>query len=174
MINSNISIVLNTFTYTHPVVKTVAILFAVYIQYIIAIALIVFIFKNKKQIKENTLIVMRAVLSALVARFIIKSIIVLFFHIPRPYVALSQIHLMLAPNTAGNYQSFPSGHALFFFAIGYMIYLYDKRWGYFFLILAVLMGVARVMVGMHYPLDILGGALIGMLVSFCIYKISQS
>ena len=81
---------------------------------------------------------------------------------------------MLAPNTAGSYESFPSGHALFFFAIGYMIYLYDKKWGYFFLFLAILMGVARVMVGMHYPLDILGGAIIGMLVAFYFYKIGQA
>lgn len=174
--NTTISLALNNFAYSHSIIRVCAIFMASDLQYVIAIVLLIFIFRSKKnltknRIKKNIFIAISSVTSGLIARVLIKPIILFFIHIPRPYVSLSQIHLLIPPLTAENYQSFPSGHALFFFAIAYMIYLYNKRWGYFFLSLATLMVIGRVMVGVHYPLDILGGAAIGILVSICLFKL---
>ena len=75
----------------------------------------------------------------------------------------------------------PSGHATFFFALAFAIFYflkYDKRnaaakrkWNWLFMGGAVIMGVARVFAGVHWPSDILAGAVIGFLSVFLIKKI---
>jgi len=45
-----------------------------------------------------------------------------------------------------------------------------KSWGYAMTILSILVGVARVYVGVHYPADIAGGALVGFLSSALVNK----
>ena len=43
------------------------------------------------------------------------------------------------------------------------MFLINKKYGYWFLSLALLNGLARVIVGVHWPIDILGGALIALI-----------
>lgn len=69
-----------------------------------------------------------------------------------------------------NKWSFPSRHMTFFFAISTALYFYNKRWGVVFLIAALLIGIARVIAGVHYPLDILGGAVIGVITSYLVFR----
>jgi undecaprenyl-diphosphatase len=45
----------------------------------------------------------------------------------------------------------------------------NRKWGIVYLILVALMGVARIYVGVHWPLDILGGAAIGILSAMIIH-----
>lgn len=54
-------------------------------------------------------------------------------------------------------KSFPSDHTAVSFAIAFAIFLYDKKFGSLLIFLALLVGVSRVFVGVHYPLDIVGG-----------------
>jgi membrane-associated phospholipid phosphatase len=95
-----------------------------------------------------------AVVAAGIARFTLKPFILLFVHRARP-------------NGEG-LDSFPSGHALFFFVIATIIYGHNKRWGVVFYVGATLMGIARVLDNMHWPTDIIGGALIGILVGLLV------
>src|SRR3990170_3696626 len=67
--------------------------------------------------------------------------------------------------------SFPSGHATFFFALAVIMLHVDKRWFKYFLTGAIVVGIARVFVGVHYPLDILGGALVGWLGAYLVSKL---
>ncbi len=69
----------------------------------------------------------------------------------------------------GGYDSFPSGHATLFMALGVMIYLHHRKLGFFFIVLAFLISIARVASGVHYPLDILAGWIIGGGVSLFVY-----
>jgi undecaprenyl-diphosphatase len=77
---------------------------------------------------------------------------------PRPYEAHSGAHLFVSPSDD---PSFPSDHATAAFAIAVSLFLRSRRVGLFALGMAVVLGLARVAVGAHYPLDVLGGALIG-------------
>jgi undecaprenyl-diphosphatase len=61
--------------------------------------------------------------------------------------------------------SFPSGHAATSFAAATVLSLARPRWAPAFYLLAVAIGFSRVYVGVHYPLDIVGGAALGVLVA---------
>lgn len=65
--------------------------------------------------------------------------------------------------------SFPSDHATAAFAIAVAITLRSRRAGYLALAMATILAVARVAVGIHYPGDVLGGALLGTLSALFFY-----
>jgi membrane-associated phospholipid phosphatase len=58
--------------------------------------------------------------------------------------------------------SFPSGHAATSFAAATVLSFAWPRWAPAFYLLALAIGFSRVYVGVHYPLDIVGGALLGI------------
>jgi undecaprenyl-diphosphatase len=80
---------------------------------------------------------------------------------PRPFVEHPHAaHLFI--KHAADY-GFPSDHASGAFAIAVALLLRHRRAGLLALVMATLIGVGRVMIGVHYPTDILGGALLGTL-----------
>lgn len=140
------------------------IFFADYLQYVLVVGFLFFIFYSAKKIK----IFLVVVLSMIVSRYGIVELIRYFYHRPRPFMVYNINHLV----ANGSY-SFPSGHAALFFAMAMAIYFYNKKWSVWFFIAAALMGVARIIAGVHYPTDILGGAMIGIVVAYLILKLKQ-
>jgi undecaprenyl-diphosphatase len=57
--------------------------------------------------------------------------------------------------------SFPSGHATIAFACATVLSYFRPRLAPAFFLLAIAIGFSRVYVGVHYPLDVLGGAVLG-------------
>ena len=105
--------------------------------------------------------------SAIVARFVFVSIIRYFFYSPRPFLILQDVNILMNHEFES---SFPSGHASFYFALATGVYLYNKKAGRIFLVLAGLMGFARIFVSVHWPLDILAGAGLGGATALMINK----
>jgi undecaprenyl-diphosphatase len=64
--------------------------------------------------------------------------------------------------TDWTYQSFPSGHATTAFALAMAVGFLSRRWFYPALVFAVAIAASRVIVGVHYPSDVLAGALVGV------------
>lgn len=96
--------------------------------------------------------------------FLIKAIT----HIPRPYLRFPDEVKKLFDY--GGFDSFPSGHATLFMALAVMVSLHHKRVGYIFIFFALVISLARVASGVHFPIDILVGWIIGGGLSLFIYK----
>jgi undecaprenyl-diphosphatase len=68
----------------------------------------------------------------------------------------------------------PSGHATLFFALSAVIYFYNKKLGIFCFISSTLIVLARVFGGIHWPSDVLAGAIIGILSGWLINKLFRN
>ena len=88
---------------------------------------------------------------------------------PRPYLSHA-VNQLIPPSLD---TSFPSDHAILGFAVAVMIWKYNRTVGAALLVLALLMAVARVFVGAHYPGDVLGGAVLGSLMSVALASLSE-
>jgi undecaprenyl-diphosphatase len=86
---------------------------------------------------------------------------------PRPFVAHPATVHLLAPHAAD--PSFPSDHATAAFAIGVALFLRNRTWGAIVLVAATVLAVGRVAMGIHYPTDVLGGAVLGTLAALILY-----
>lgn len=82
---------------------------------------------------------------------------------PRPYEVLPHVRLLVAP--PGGY-SFPSAHAMrSFVAAGVLSRnLGNRRWSLY--VLAALIAFSRIVVGVHFPSDVLAGGLMGLLIGW--------
>jgi undecaprenyl-diphosphatase len=80
---------------------------------------------------------------------------------PRPYLAHPGDSHLYIPGSHD--PSFPSDHATAAFAIAVSILLRNRRAGWLPLAMAVVLSLSRVVVGTHYPSDVVGGAAIGTL-----------
>jgi undecaprenyl-diphosphatase len=67
--------------------------------------------------------------------------------------------------------SFPSNHAMNMFGQAMMLSLFYRRQAVWFFLFAAVIGISRIYVGVHYPLDILGGALAGVAVGASVYGV---
>lgn len=96
----------------------------------------------------------------------------LFLFRTRPFVDLpeSSVHLLFYRPTDS---SFPSNLAAVLFAIAIPIFFKNKTYGSVLLVIAVLASFGRVYIGIHYPFDVLGGAVIGALGALMAYGVSR-
>jgi membrane-associated phospholipid phosphatase len=77
---------------------------------------------------------------------------------PRPYAALAHVQVLIDHTSD---VSFPSDHATTVGAVAVGLWFVDRRFGAIAAVAAVLMAVARVYVGAHYPLDVVAGLVLG-------------
>ncbi len=105
-------------------------------------------------------------LTTILSRGLITEIIRFFYDRPRPFDFLSFTPLI--SHDPGN--SLPSGHAAFYFALALTVFIVNKKWwGWIFLASALLIGLARIIAGVHWPSDILAGLAVSI-VSFFVVK----
>ena len=84
-----------------------------------------------------------------------------------PATVLDPEPLVGVPTTS----SFPSGHASTSFACAYVIARLAPRLTAVVYLLAALIAVSRVYVGVHFPLDILAGAVLGTIVAIALLRL---
>jgi undecaprenyl-diphosphatase len=139
-----------------------AIFLAKYLAYFLIIGLFLFLLKNPK----NWLMVGEAILAVILTFFGFLKIIHWLWQRPRPFVENNVNLLFFHANTP----SFPSGHAVFFFALSTVVYFYNKKIGVIFLLSNFLICLARIFCGVHWPTDILAGAIIGIFSGWIVIK----
>ncbi len=125
--------------------------------YLYAFVLSVIVLGFNKKFRNHAYI---AIVSGLISYSVIAQGLKHLIYRPRPFETMV-LNQLLLDNERGN--SFPSGHATIYFALAFAFWGTKYFWP--FVALAVLGSIGRVVVGVHYPLDILAGAIIGSVAS---------
>jgi membrane-associated phospholipid phosphatase len=95
--------------------------------------------------------------------WVIASIVKVSTRVPRPFEAIPSFDPLFR---YGSLDSFPSGHATFFGALAVYTFLLHPRAGAWFLFGAFLIGISRMLAGVHYPVDIVVGFIIGGIIGW--------
>lgn len=170
--NTDVFSFLYSYAHRAPWLDAVGVFFAQYLAYIIGAVLLYWFFRPRATATDRMMIVL-SVCSAAIARLVVKTAIILIYPHPRPYVVIAAVQPLIASSPSEAYQSFPSGHALAFFAVALMVCFYKKRTGAALFLAATLMGAARIFVGVHWPFDIFAGAVLGVLTSLTIFLVAR-
>ena len=127
---------------------------AEYLIYLTLIGMFIIAFRGKVNDKKALLL---ACLTLPIAIIIIK-IIHIFFYEPRPYVSFDITPLVEHEADA----SFPSRHTSIMAAIALSFTYFKSKYAPLLLLFTLWVGLARIYVGLHYPFDIIGGILTGL------------
>ncbi|MCT4617257.1 MAG: phosphatase PAP2 family protein [Candidatus Gracilibacteria bacterium] len=127
---------------------------------------IYYTYKNQNINKNNLLFIFYCSFLAIIINLIIQK----FIHMERPEEYLKAAGNLLMSHVPD--ASFPSDHAAVSvsFLTGLFLFNY-KKVGYFFSIFVLLMLISRIIVGVHWPFDIIVGSIIGVLSAFIIKKL---
>jgi undecaprenyl-diphosphatase len=106
--------------------------------------------------RRNQQAVLMAV-CALIAANILLKLCNLVYYRPRPFEVGSVTLLFYRPTDS----SFPSNVAAVGSSLAVSVWGTDRRAGFGFAVMAVLLGFARIFCGVHYPADVLSGGLMG-------------
>ncbi|OPA75214.1 hypothetical protein BVG16_21670 [Paenibacillus selenitireducens] len=132
-------------------------------EYLFYLGIILYWFTREQKNKKMVIV---ALFSACIG-FGIGKILSHFFYRDRPFVhhAVNQL-IEHAANA-----SFPSDHSIGSFVIATAIFLFRKREGIIWLLLAGLISFSRIWNGVHFPSDVIAGALIGIFTSVLVYQL---
>ena len=162
-LNRSLFLAINASAEASLPMRELAVFLAQWLVLSVPLLLLVFwVFGGRRQ----RMIVLTATLSIVVALACNLLIRELWFH-PRPFMlGLGTNFLAHAPGA-----SFPSDHASGMFAVVFALILASLgRTGLVMLALALLVSWARVYLGVHFPSDILGGCLVGLLSAWLVRR----
>ena len=151
-----------------------AVFFAQYFPYLVILLAIIFLlFHHEVFVKEKPFKALLqkwkeiffTSLSVLIA-WLFAILLKVILQMPRPFVEFNNIVPLLKPTDF----SFPSGHSAFFMGLAVAIFLCHKKAGFIFIFFALIIGISRIIAGVHYPLDILGGYFFGGIISYLLIK----
>jgi undecaprenyl-diphosphatase len=110
--------------------------------------------------------VLHAILASLVA-WVLSQMLKNIFPVPRPYEVNGSLPLTL---TEPLDPAFPSVHTAFAFGMAVSVWLHDKKVGFLFILIACLVGYGRIASNVHFLIDVLGGAFLGIITAIVVSK----
>lgn len=166
-LNKELFFWINSFSMKNEILDWIFVFLGEYLIYLIIILFLVYFSKQvwrDKKIELKELIIFG---SASVGAWIITKIIKFFVDAERPF---SYFKIETLETHSNIFASFPSGHTTLAFALATSVFVYNKKIGWVMLFLAFLAAIGRPLVGVHFPLDIFVGAIIGTLFPIIISK----
>jgi undecaprenyl-diphosphatase len=123
---------------------------------VVVVLLLWMVIRGKRHVKiAALLLILTIAVSDQFSSFVVKF----WLERPRPCHVLHQVHLLVS---CGSGYSFPSSHAVNNFAGALILAFFFPRAKWWFFGIAALVAFSRVYVGVHYPSDVIGGAVIGL------------
>lgn len=148
---------LNSLAGKSPITDWIFIFLAEGVIYLLVAGFALFAFLEKRQP-----VLMGVFITSMIASFFSRVVFVSLIRAvhfrERPFVA-GKVTQLYHHNPLE--ASFPSAHTAFMFAIAFSLFSYNTRWGTVYIVLASLSSIARVVIGVHFPADILGGVIVG-------------
>jgi len=130
---------------------------AKYLIFVSAAIAVVFFLKQPRE-KKKEILTFAAML--LPVSYIVAKIAGYFYFSPRPFAVGNFTPLISHAADSG----FPSDHTLLGAAIAMAIFHFNKKLGLFLFFLAIFVGLARVLAGVHHSMDIVVSAIIVLIV----------
>ncbi len=149
-------------------IDTLVIFLAQFLIFVMAGILLVTVLLEKEQSRKISLLT--HILASVLIVYVIVTVCKLYFAVPRPFVQFPHNTQLFS---YGGFDSFPSGHAAFASLIATLGYLKNKRLWMSLSLCAILVGVARIVSGVHFPVDIIVGYMIGIMVGGSAYWFSK-
>ncbi|MCY9003052.1 undecaprenyl-diphosphatase [Peribacillus frigoritolerans] len=162
--NSNLFRMINNLGTQYTDLNPFFVFIAEYMIFFLVLAVLMFLFSRNN---KNRIMVFCAFI-ALVISEILAKIAGQFHSNYQPFAELPNVN-KLVEKAVNN--SFPSDHTIIFFSFCITFWLFKRGWGFLWGILAVLVGISRIWVGVHYPADVLVGAIISIVSAMIVYKI---
>ncbi|OGI65561.1 hypothetical protein A2647_03765 [Candidatus Nomurabacteria bacterium RIFCSPHIGHO2_01_FULL_40_24b] len=153
----------------------VVVFFAVYFPYVVIFLAGIFLLMHHEVFKTESTFqvflekkkeIFSSFLTGILA-WILTHALKFLFSSMRPFEVLPQIQPLISKTSS----AFPSGHAAFFMALAISIFFFHKKAGYWFMLFALVIGIARVIAGVHFPIDILGGFIFGALIAYFVKSV---
>ena len=110
-----------------------------------------------------------SILLAVFTAIILTKLASIFYFHHRPFIVNGTIPLV----THGDDNGFPSDHVLVAATLASVVYFYWRKLGMILMVLALLVGLGRVWAGVHWPIDILGGLIIGAFAGWAGYELAK-
>lgn len=137
---------------------------AKYLYLVIIFSVLLYLFLQERPIQKR-MVVLGLLGFAVV--FLIAKILGFFYYDPRPFVVGHFTPLVPHDPTNG----FPSDHALLSFSLASLLFIFNRKWGSVLFVLGLLVGVSRVYVGVHSPVDIVGSFVISSISIYGVYNL---
>lgn len=102
-----------------------------------------------------------------VVTFIICKLLGQLRYNEQPFAELENVNQLVFKEVNN---SFPSDHTALFFSIMFAFYFYERKYKWL-IVFPFLMALSRIYVGVHYPLDVLVAAIVGISISYMIVKL---
>lgn len=168
-LNQSFFLLFNGITHKNQFVDLFFIFSAEYLPYIIIISVVLYVYFHKDRyqgIREVAVIAL-----SVGTAYVFASVFKHFYVHDRPFLCFTDVHPLISPDSP--HGSFPSGHSTFFSALGLAFYYYHPKLGVLYLLGALLIGLSRIVVGVHWPLDILGGYIVGGVIALLVHFIVE-
>ncbi|ADE68780.1 MULTISPECIES: undecaprenyl-diphosphatase [Priestia] len=150
---------INDFGKEYTYLNNFFIFMAEYMVFVLAFIALIFWFTRRE---ENRMMIISATISFILAEMMGKIAGTLHSN-NQPFAELSNVNKLIEKAVDN---SFPSDHTILFFAFCMTFFIYQKRWRYIWIMLALVVGISRIWVGVHYPADVIVGAIISIFSTF--------
>ena len=137
-----------------------------YFVWPLALVVVMILWKGNTRLRAAVLLAVTAVIISDALTQALRELI----GRPRPFIALNDVRLLVGKSRSF---SFPSGHAANMFAAATVLTaIFQRKFvGIILLAVAFLVAWSRIHVGVHYPIDVTAGAIIGAACGLAVFAV---